>query len=311
MSAVAMRLQAYMRAIINLLKVAFLVLFSYLLQVSVVPHLKTADVMPNLLMVCIAVLTVSRGKKYAFASGAVFGILLETMASNLRLFNLLMYPALALLCAQIFADMSELKRELLRIRIAQRQADRGTAPIAKPYRRRRFVIRFRRTTADDLDPHLRTLLNALMLTALYEGIMIIYIALEGVSPTWGHLGRLFRTLLYTAAASTLMFPARAFLNMYRFRRKGKRGEEHLGDAVNISDRDLREIALEPDLPQIRGDGSVLVKTIHDDPSTDEQEETDDETVAVQEKQTEDADKPTDIDVVAPVPDTDKETPNEV
>ncbi len=241
----------YTLSLINLLKVMALVLLSYLMQVSVVPYLKVGDVMPNLLMVCIAVLTVAKGKRYAFASGAVIGILLESMASNLRMFNLLMYPALALLCSQVFADMTELKRELLRIRIAQRQADRGAGPIVNPYRRRRWRLVFRRTTADDLDPHLRTLLNALMLVLLYEAIMIAYIALEGVSPTWGHLGRMTRTLLYTAAASVLMFPARAFLNMYRFRRKPKPGDEGQ-EAVTITERDLRQIALEPDLPEIRG-----------------------------------------------------------
>lgn len=267
MTALGHRLQGYFASLVNLAKVTLLVLFSYLLQVSVVPHLKVGEVMPNLLMVCIAVLTVSKGKKYAFASGAVIGILLETMASNLRLFNLLMYPALALLCAQIFADMSELRRELLRIRIAQRQTDGRSGAVVGGTRRRKLRARLRRKTADDLDPHLRILLNALMLTLLYEGIMIVYIALEGVSPTWGHVGRVLSTLLYTGVASLLMFPARAFLSMYRFSRRGKRAEDSLGDEVRITDRDLRSITLEPDLPQMRGMEPMVVEKEAIDPET--------------------------------------------
>lgn len=56
-------------------------------------------------------------KKYAFACGAVFGILLEVMLPSLPILNLVIYPALTLLCAQIFADMSEIKRELLGLRL--------------------------------------------------------------------------------------------------------------------------------------------------------------------------------------------------
>lgn len=319
MTAVAHRAQGYLASIINLVKVAALVLLSYLLQVCVVPYLKVGDVMPNLLMVCIAILTVAKGKKYAFASGAVFGILLESMASNLRLLNLLMYPALALLCAQVFADMSELRREMLRIRIAQRQADRGTAPIANPYRRGRLKLSFRRKTADDMDPHLRTLLNALMLIFLYEGIMIIYIALEGVSPTWAHAGRVISTLLYTAIASVLMFPARAFLNMYRLRRRAKRGEESLGEAVSISDRQLRQIALEPDMPQMSGVEPLVSKKNTEQDQAPEKPDVTSEPTEESANEPVSADafgtmaeepEPTDSSEVTPVPDAPEENKHE-
>lgn len=248
MSLAAVRASGYMTALQTLLRVMLLTLLCYLLQTSVVPHLKIYDVMPNLLMLCIAVLTVSKGKKYAFAAGAAIGILLETMAANLSLFNLLIYPALALLAAQAFSDMSELKRELLRIKIAQRQAEHGAGTVLAPGRKRRFALRLRRRTADDLDPHLRILLNTLLLTVLYEFIMIAYIALGGVAITWQHVGRVSRTLLYTAAACVLMFPARAFLGMYK-RRQGK-SDKVLGDQVTISDKNLQSISLEPDMPSV-------------------------------------------------------------
>ncbi|MDD4081208.1 MAG: hypothetical protein PHP02_07325, partial [Eubacteriales bacterium] len=65
---------------LKLLKVLALLLLFYLLQVSVVPHLKILGVMPNLLLVAIAITTVSFGKQYAFIAGAVIGIILEAMA---------------------------------------------------------------------------------------------------------------------------------------------------------------------------------------------------------------------------------------
>lgn len=244
-------------ALVRLFKVGLLVLLYYLVQVSVVPHLKLAGVMPNLLMICIAILTVSMGKKYAFASGASIGILLETMAPDMRLFNLIMYPALALLCAQIFADMSELKRELKRIRIAQRQKELRRSDVVVGDHRRRFRLSLRRNTANDLNPHLRILLNTLMLTALYEAVMLIYVALTGVPITFRHLYQVFSTLMYTALWSLLMFPTRAFLGMYRPRRRGAAQREGIGEEVQISEKALRSISLEPDMPDASASGPVL------------------------------------------------------
>ncbi len=241
-----------LRATIKLLKVSLLVLLSYLLQVSVMPHLKLFAIVPNLLMVCIAILTVSFGKKYAFAAGAVIGIILESAANNLSMVNLLLYPALGLLCAQIFADMSDIKRELLRIRIAQRQASKGTGGAVNPYQRKHFHLDLHPTTADDMNAHLRILLNALTLTLMYEMVMLIYIAiaLEGVSIGFHHLLRIFNTLLYTGLACVLMFPTRAFLGMYR-RRKPLGAGELNQERIDISDKDLRRVALVPDLPSVK------------------------------------------------------------
>lgn len=236
----------YMYALIRLVKILFLVLLFYLLQTVLVPHLKLWGIMPNVLMVIIAILTVSFGKKYAFASGALIGILLETMTPNLRIFNLLIYPALALLCAQIFADMNEIKRELLRIKIAQRQADRRIVAVKGANRPKRFQLYFQRKSADDMEPHLRILLNALLLTLLYEGIMMVYVALDGVQITLGHLLRVLQTMLYTSIWCVTMFPARGFLGMYR--RCRRQSEDIIGDTVTISEKDLRQISIEPDMP---------------------------------------------------------------
>ena len=165
-------------ALVKFIKITFLVMLFYLVQSTVVPHMKIWGIIPNLYMICAAILTVSYGKKYAFACGAVFGILLEVMLPSLPILNLVIYPALTLLCAQIFADMSEIKRELLRIKIAQRQAESRIIAVGGVEQKKWYHLDFRRKTADDMEPHLRIFLNALMLTLLYDLVMLAYFALD-------------------------------------------------------------------------------------------------------------------------------------
>ena len=52
----------------NVLKAAFITLLAYLLQVCAMPYLKIGGVIGNLSAVCIAILTVSLGKKYTFGA---------------------------------------------------------------------------------------------------------------------------------------------------------------------------------------------------------------------------------------------------
>ena len=181
-------------ALVKFVKITFLVMLFYLVQSTVVPHMKLWGIVPNLYMICAAILTVSYGKKYAFACGAVFGILLEVMLPSLPILNLVIYPALTLLCAQIFSDMSEIKRELLRIKIAQRQAESRIVAVGGVEQKRRYHLDFRRKTADDMEPHLRIFLNALMLTLLYDLVMLAYFALEGVSIGFNHVLRMLQSL---------------------------------------------------------------------------------------------------------------------
>lgn len=229
---------------LKLLRVLLLIFLFYLLQTSVVPHLKVFGVMPNLLMVVIAIMTVSYGKQYAFITGAVIGIMLEAMAVSIPLFYVIIYPVLALLCAQVFADMSDVKREMRRIREAQRQSE-AAADIKAPYARRRIRLSIRRNSPYDMEPHLRILLNALMLTALYEGIMLIYVALGGVPVGFSHIQRALIAMVYTGAACVLMFPTRAFLGMYRMRRYRRRDQEEQ-QTISTDPELLRQLAVVPD-----------------------------------------------------------------
>ena len=61
-------------------------------------------------------MTVSLGKKYAFGASCVTGILLEVMTSTVGGFYAVIYPAVSMLFAQLFSDMSDEKREIRRNR---------------------------------------------------------------------------------------------------------------------------------------------------------------------------------------------------
>ncbi|NLX82964.1 MAG: hypothetical protein GXZ04_04015 [Clostridiales bacterium] len=246
MQAVWQKSSSITRAAFKFFKVVLLVLLFFLLQTVVIPHLKIAGIMPNLLMVIIAILTVSYGKLYAFISGALIGIILEAMSYSIPLYYLLIYPVLALLCAQVFADMSDIKREMRRIREAQRLSE-AEAQIQAPFMRRRFRIRIRlrRDSPHDLNAHLRILLNTLMLVFLFEGVMMLYIALSGISVTFNHIARILYTAAYTAVCCVVMFPIRAWLGLYKRPRRMKVSEE--GEMEVTTNREiLRQIALVPD-----------------------------------------------------------------
>ncbi len=109
---------------------------------------------------------------------------------------------------------------------------------------KRFRFRFRRNSPYDLDPHLRILLNASALVLLYEGVMLVYIALVGIRVEFGHFLRAMYVMIYTAVCCVSMFPARAFLGLYRKRRGpvfGNAKEEGAGGREL-----LRKLALVPD-----------------------------------------------------------------
>ena len=237
------------RAAMKFVKVLFLLLLFFLLQTVVMPHLKIAGIMPNLLMVIIAIFTVSYGKLYAFISGAVIGIILEAMSFSIPLFYLLIYPVLALLCAQVFADMSDIKREMRRIREARRQSELASQ-LTSEYTKKKFriKIRIRRDSPYDLNAHLRILLNALMLVFLFEGVMLLYIALSGVDITFNHILRVVYTALYTALCSLTMFPIRAWLGFYKRRRPRRHLAQEDEIEVSTSRELLRQIAVIPDDP---------------------------------------------------------------
>ncbi len=207
------------RSLTRLLKASTLTLTAFLLQTCVAPYLKVGGVMPNFLMVTIAVLTVSCGKKYAFAAGAAMGIMLESMSSSIPLLYALSYPSLALLFAQPFADMNDYRREMRRMRAAQHRTQPREITSKRRSALRKLLSLWQRRSPEDLEPHLRIALNALSLTLAYEIIMLVYIALDGVPISWNHFARVLIALLLTLLGSVLMFPARWVLGIYAAKRR--------------------------------------------------------------------------------------------
>ena len=230
----------------KLIKTASLILLFYLLQTCIMPHLKIFGVMGNLNMVIIAILTVSFGKKYAFASGAVIGSILESMARNINSFYVIMYPTLALIYAQVFADMSDMKREFRRIKLkSEEHIDHIQSTVRKL---RMFRITFMRTSPDDMNPHLRILLNAVCLHGTYEVIMILYAALGGVTLSLRHFSNMLMAVTYTALCCVVMFPVRKFLGMYPKRAVHEVGEDFVRENDEMPLQDWKALCLIPDDP---------------------------------------------------------------
>ena len=175
------------------MKACLLTVLAYLFQVCVMQHLKIYGVVGNLLAVNIAVLTVSLGKKYAFGASCLSGILLEAMTSSVGGLYVVLYPVFAMLFAQVFADMSDEKREKLLLR----QSDN-----AKKIR-------------GDMNPHLRIPLDAMCVAAGIEAVCLIYVTLSGTDISYALFLRSAISILYTGLlAAALMIPIRAFLHMY-------------------------------------------------------------------------------------------------
>ena len=247
----------------RLIKTVFLVLLFYLLQTTVMPYFKVWGVMANLNMVIIAILTVSLGKKYAFASAATIGIIMESMSRNINSFYIIIYPTLALIFAQVFADMSDVKREFRRVQLKSEE-DNEKLKSAITKGKKRFRLKLKRTSPDDLNPHLRILLNAVALHASYEVIMMLYAVLNGIPLTFHHFFNLFKATSYTAFSCILMFPVRSFLGMYPKRVVKQVGDDLDSYQENYSRTDWKMIAMIPDNPtaeslhgfELRRDGDV-------------------------------------------------------
>lgn len=183
------------------LKALLLTLAAYLMDVCLMPYLTVSGISGSMSFAVISILTVSYGKKAAFVSGAIIGLLMECMLSSVPVVYLLMYPVIASLCAQFFADMSDRQRE------------------------RRRTVEHKRDY--DLPPFIRIVACAAMSAVLMHTVNLVYGYLSGHGITVGHIMRALASVLYTIAlAVVLMLPVRYFLGIYgtRKERREKRGE---------------------------------------------------------------------------------------
>ncbi len=183
------------------LKALLLTLAAYLMDVCLMPYLTVSGISGSMSFAVISILTVSYGKKAAFVSGAIIGLLMECMLSSVPVVYLLMYPVIASLCAQFFADMSDRQRE------------------------RRRTVEHKRDY--DLPPFIRIVACAALSAVLMHTVNLVYGYLSGHGITVGHIMRALASVLYTIAlAVVLMLPVRYFLGIYgtRKERREKRGE---------------------------------------------------------------------------------------
>lgn len=172
----------------NVFKATLLTLLAYLLQVCAMPYLKIDGVIGNLTAVCIAILTVSLGKKYAFGASCMIGILMDVMTSSISGLYAVLYPVVSMVFAMVFADMSDERRE---------------------------IRRNRNKDSRDMNPHLRILLNAMCICLALEAILLTYTTLSGTQLTARHIVRVLLAVLYTGTLALIfMWPIRAWLGMY-------------------------------------------------------------------------------------------------
>lgn len=196
-----------MRELKKGLKVLLLTLAAYLLQACVMQYLSIGGVTANLMFVWLAVLTVSYGKKYTFCASCLLGILMESMLSNVKGLYLIAYPAIAMLCAQFFADMNDSQR--------QRRFEKH---------RDNHAVR-----ENDLPVIIRIPCCAALMDLILSVAVCAYLYLIGVEITFQHVMRvLFSALLTGALALLLMYPLRSLLGMHPRRDKNPvlKGKAH-------------------------------------------------------------------------------------
>jgi len=176
----------------KLLKASLLTLLTYLLQATVAQRIAIGGVAPNIALAFIAVVSVCMGRKYTFMMSLAIGYLLEIMLPMLEYINMLTYPVCAMLGALFFSDKSERKLEEERT-----QGKRGK----------------------QLNPHLRTVLCALLSIVVFEGVNLIYTYLSGVQIDALHIGRALIDVTYTTAiAAAFQFPIRWWMGTYKLRK---------------------------------------------------------------------------------------------
>lgn len=187
------------------LKVLLLTVLAYLIQACVMEHVALGGVTGSVLFATLAILTVSYGKKHAFCSSCIIGMLMESMLSNVGALYVIAYPVITMLCAQFFADMSDRQRE-----------------------RRRMMSKGRRYREGDLPALLRIPLCAGLMDLILNIILCAYLYLTGVELGMIHIARVLGAVVYTVAlALGLMLPIRYFLGMYPRRKKRDQGGELL------------------------------------------------------------------------------------
>ncbi len=204
------------------LKVLLLTALSYLVQVCVMRYLAYRSVVGSVVFAVLAIIVVSCGKKYAFCASCIIGMAMECMAGNVPALYVIAYPAITMLCAQTFADMTDRQLERRRLAYERRQV-RISSGLGKSHWWHTFLLRYRET---DMPAFIRIPLCAGEMDLILNIVLIAYMYLIGEDLNLTHLMRLGGSCLYTMViAYLLMFPCRSFLGMYPRRKRNEGGDK--------------------------------------------------------------------------------------
>lgn len=211
------------------LKVVFLTLLSYLADVCLMQRMPIMGVVGSACLASIAVITVSYGRKAAFCSGAITGILMETMLSSVPVLYLLSYPIITMLCAQWYADLTDRQRERRKLaRAGQEQPvmnGRFGAIVMKQMIRVMEVARTLFRREENLNPYLRIPLCAMTSSLIMNVVFLIYGYVSSFGLDWTHVMRAVLSMLYTTGIALVMtIPYRWFLGLIGRKRKRWRNE---------------------------------------------------------------------------------------
>jgi len=169
-----------------------LILLAYLLQATTARMVAIGGVAPNIAIAIIAIVSVGLGRKYTFIMSLAVGYLLEVMLPSLDYIYLILYPVCAMLGVLAFGDKSERRME--------EERTSGKKVLHLP-------------------AHIRTMLCAVVSTAVFETVNLLYIYLSGIRPDMGHYGRALLCILYTMLlAGILQFPIRWWLGIHKLKR---------------------------------------------------------------------------------------------
>ena len=203
------------------LKVLIMTVLAYLIQTCVMKYLTVQGITGSVPFAVLAIITVSCGKKYAFCSACLIGMMTESMLSNVPALYLIAYPVITMFCAQYFADMTERQMEQRRVNIERRQVLISEGKGKKRWWQG-FMLSYRDT---DLPPVLRIPLCAGVMDLIMNIVLVVYLYLIGEDWSIVYLGRTLVSVLYTIAlALVLMTPCRYLLGMYRRRKREEGGE---------------------------------------------------------------------------------------
>ncbi len=210
------------------LRVVFLTLLSYLIDVCLMPRLSVNGVVGSASFAAIAVITVGYGRKAAFCAGAMIGILMEAMLSSVPVIYLVSYPIISMLCAQWFADLTDRQRERRKLaRAAQEQPVMNSRLGTLLVKRLMGVVEIMRALfrrEENLNPYLRIPMCAFVSSLIMNVIFLVYGYVSDFGLSWLHIARAMLAVLYTVAISLVMtLPYRWFLGLIG--RKHRRSRE--------------------------------------------------------------------------------------